>query len=221
MPILTSPRFISDETGCRSLFPNGEAMYFPALYLWKITETADELLEMLPPETGYEEEIRKFRADTRKREWLATRALLHKALGSRARLDYRETGKPYLKDGKLDVSISHTKGYAAIALHTAPVGIDIEQHSPRALALAGRFLQEPETGLLQSGGLPEDRATSLWSAKEAVYKLFGMDAPELRESICLSERPEGLQATLSEGIGRATIRIAIHKDFILTLALRA
>ena len=48
-------------------------------------------------------------------------------LGRETPVAYHPDGIPYLPDADLHISISHTKGYAAVLLDTQPrIGIDIE-----------------------------------------------------------------------------------------------
>ena len=68
------------------------------------------------------------------------------------------------------VSISHTRGFAAVLLSARElVGVDIERRSDRVERIAPRFIRPDEA----AGDT--DRKLLLWSAKETVYKLFSED----------------------------------------------
>ena len=93
-------------------------------------ETEEELLSMLPRREVYARCVSQYAAPHRRLEWLAVRVLLFTLLGEERDIAYRPSGKPYLADGSYALSISHTKGYAAVVLGEpdSEVGIDIEQY---------------------------------------------------------------------------------------------
>lgn len=100
--------------------------------------------------------------------------LLERMIGTKPQLEHLPNGKPTL-DG-WNISISHTKGYAAILLsRTHAVGIDIEYTSDRVARIASRFLRPDEH--------PQTTAETLacWSAKETLFKLFSEDALTFQE----------------------------------------
>lgn len=89
-------------------------------------------------------------------------------------LEHLPSGKPKLEGWH--ISISHTRGYAAILLSRCwNVGIDIEYSSDRVSRIASRFLRADEQ--------PQNTAEQLaiWSAKETLYKLFSDDQLSFHE----------------------------------------
>lgn len=80
--------------------------------------------------------------------------------------DIRRTprGKPYLADGRVKFSLTHTDGLAAVAVGASETGIDAERRKPRKLnALLSRLT-------------PAERNEDfyeLWTAKEAYVKYCG------------------------------------------------
>ena len=86
--------------------------------------------------------------------------------GAKQVILHDKSGKPYL-DGNMQISLSHTKGYCAVIVSDSrAVGIDIEYMSDRVDKIARKFIRndEPMATTIQK--------LLLWSAKEAVYKLF-------------------------------------------------
>lgn len=138
--------------------------------VWKCTETAGELLRLLPSEGLYVKEIRALHAHERRiLERLAVRVLMYTCWGEEHAVDYLPSGAPFLSDRLYHISISHTSGYVALCWHPAqPVGIDIELIRPKALHLAPRFMHPSE----HAEGDPLTAATLHWSAKETLYKLL-------------------------------------------------
>ena len=94
-------------------------------------------------------------------------------------IGHEASGKPFVAartpggDVRLPqwrISISHTRGFAAVLLSTSEqVGLDIEYRSDRVERIASRFIRPDE--MADS----TDKKLLLWSAKEAVYKLFSED----------------------------------------------
>ncbi len=202
------------------LSPESLSHDFPAITVWHITESEKELLNFLPGESFYGEEVsRLFRAESRRREWLAVRVMLHRLLGEEVSICYREDGSPYLLGSPLRISISHSKNFAALALHSESVGVDIESLGGQALRLVDKFLSAEEQSLLLVGDA-ESLAVEAWSAKEAAFKFFGTGNPDLLNGITLRrESPNLLLATDNLCGATASVRVFRHKDFVLTLAL--
>ena len=80
-------------------------------------------------------------------------------------------GKPYLQNQSQYVSISHTKGYAAVSVSDKPTALDIELCSDRVLKVANRFVHPNEEAFVEPQ-LRKEYLTLLWCAKETLYKYF-------------------------------------------------
>lgn len=146
----------------------------PLRGIWKITETFPELMSLFNPNNEeLSSYIDKIKSEARKKEYLAVRLLLKHLLGKEVQIFYHIDGSPYPADGKYHISISHTKGYAAIILsEESNPGIDIEYRSERALTLKERFLSKEESDLIhvKKSISPADFATIFWCAKETAFK---------------------------------------------------
>lgn len=147
-----------------------------SLGLWQMDESPEHLFDLYPHLLPYRSSLDdKYKNDGRKLEFLAIRALMYEMLrvngASKGLLSHagdfthNEQGKPLFRD--YHVSISHTKGYAALILSKkSEVAVDIEYMSDRVERIASKFLRKDE------------RADSLdaklvhWCAKETVFKLF-------------------------------------------------
>lgn len=153
------------------------------LGIWKITETSKALAEMLPPSPEELHAARLFGSASRRKEWLATRVLLQDMCGEYKEISYRPNGAPYLTDGSHEISISHTKGYAALMLSdTGKVGIDMEFVSQRILKVKEHFLSPEERAFID----PNHEVLHLlicWCAKEAIYKLLGREGVEFSRDL--------------------------------------
>lgn len=95
------------------------------LGIWKSDETTEQLLASLEHKDWYREKLAVL-SEKRKHEWLSVRVLLKALCGEEKEIAYYSSGRPYLKDGSRYISISHTRGYVAVALHSScEVGVDI------------------------------------------------------------------------------------------------
>lgn len=150
-----------------------------SLGLWQMDETQEQLYKQYPWLEKYRADLEKrYKNDGRKLEFLAVRVLLHEMLlmqgcsesqmAKIGEITHRPDGKPLLHG--YQISISHTKGYAALVLSkTHPVAVDIEHFSDRVERIASKFLRKDE----QASGL--DELLVHWCGKETVFKLFPDD----------------------------------------------
>lgn len=151
--------------------------------VWEITETAEELSSLVPP--ALLAEVGTFASLKRRAEWLAVRLLLQRFFGDDARIVYDAAGKPSLNNNDAYISISHTRGYAALAFSkNSPMGVDVELSAREVGEAFGCFMRGEELD-----GVPAEllnRAKLIrWTASEAVYKLVGNLGGGFRDNIVL------------------------------------
>jgi phosphopantetheinyl transferase len=194
--------------------------------VYNIMENSGELLRLLDKKELYLAYLQSVTSESRKREWLAVRVLLKNILQEEKEILYYANGKPYLADYSYHISISHTKGYAAVALNKVhPVGIDIEYFSSRASKSYSRFMNNEE--YLQVS--PENMETQLllhWSAKESLFKILGESHVDFKS--CLHISPFQLilgnlssfsaHETKTETNHAYTIHYLANETYVLTLA---
>ena len=156
----------------------------------------------------------------RQRERWAVQQLLTAMMGgdSAYAIDHEPSGKPFLTSHLLrltsHLSISHTRGYAVILLsQDCRVGVDIEYRSDRVERIASRFIRPDEKVETT------DEKLLLWSAKEAVYKLFSEDKLAFFDMRAHTIGKDTLQM---ENVKRKTVVdvcYAFTDDYVLTFAL--
>ena len=140
--------------------------------IWHITESSDELRALLATDV-YDAGLAEKHHEARRAEWLAVRLLVKELFGVECMVAYHPTGQPDLKCLSVHISISHTKGYAALAYHdNKPIGVDIEYRSVRVEQVAPRFTSEEEAAYIEKCDTTERQMYYLinWCAKEALYK---------------------------------------------------
>lgn len=195
------------------------------LGIWKSDETTEQLLASLEHKAWYEEKLAAF-SEKRKHEWLSVRVLLKALCGEEKEIAYCPSGRPYLKDGSWYISISHTRGYVAVALHPSrEVGMDIEQYGTRVKKVASRFIRSDEETTMAEGD--EIYALLLhWSAKETLFKLMGVEEVDfihhLRVFPFIPVEAGGFEACefRTSEQRHYRVRYVTHPDFVLTWAIK-
>ena len=161
-----------------TLAPAGE------LGVWRTTEPETYFrtrLPLTPDEAAY---IDGIPGAGRRKEWLASRYLLHKMSGRAVRgAVYKDKfGKPHLENSKWQISISHTRDRVAVMAHPRRCGVDVQVLVPKIERLAPKFMRPEELASLD----PATRLAHLhvyWGAKEALYKAYGRRQLDFRSHI--------------------------------------
>ncbi|MDR2388965.1 MAG: 4'-phosphopantetheinyl transferase superfamily protein [Tannerellaceae bacterium] len=154
----------------------------PLWGVWKIEESPEELLAQLTL-CDLPQGVEEMRHSRRRQERLAVRVLLKELLGRETPIAYRANGAPYLRDNSFHISISHTRGFAAVILHRqSPVGIDMERLNPRILRVRSRFLHPEEEAGIDVRHETEHLLLH-WCAKETLFKLIGLSGVDFREHL--------------------------------------
>jgi 4'-phosphopantetheinyl transferase len=155
--------------------------------IWKIEESADELLSKLQLSRSERAFLERLNKGKRTLNWLGTRVLLRSMLDTPGYIDCPsdENGKPYLVNFPHKISLSHSFDYATVMLSTThEVGIDMELVKPKIELIANKFMQEGELKQLTDNQYIEQLYVC-WCAKEAVYKLQGKKGVSFKDNIWL------------------------------------
>ena len=165
---------------------------------WHLLETPADLWPQLAHAPAYAPLLPARTLGPRQAQWLAGRLLvqhlLHAAGYSPTPLRNNEAGRPYLAGPapQPSVSLSHA-GAWVVALLAAPgtqVGLDVETVRDKAQRIARKFLNDNElaaTQRLANAQLADATQlyTTLWSAKETLFKLAGRQGIIFRENLLL------------------------------------
>lgn len=154
------------------------------ILIWEITETVEELSSMLSNLDDYVVDFQKMGTAKRQLEFLTTRIAINLMLEQDVIVIYDLAGKPHLKDNLFNISISHTKNWVAVMTHPSKnVGIDIECISDRVSKVYPKFLSDKEQRHLTAKDNNTQKLLLAWSAKEAIYKIIGMDAVDFKTQL--------------------------------------
>lgn len=130
-------------------------------------------------------------------------------------IDHDNDGAPMVEG--FNISISHTKGWAAMILSKSHrCGVDMEYISDRVNKIANRFMRDDE---------PQDTTTERlvnWCSKEAAYKYYHEQHLALHEMRLLPFTPQNKGVACLENMRqeeRAHIHYEINEDFVLVFIL--
>lgn len=192
------------------------------LGIWHITETRDELLDMLSTENKEKAHIylSKIRSKKRELEWLSIRVILQILTKDNKTVKHTPEGQPFLSDNSFKISISHSKDYAVVLLHKhKKVGVDIENYSNRILKIEKRFMSDDE--YIDSN----NRILHLiihWCAKETLYKLMNSTKIIFKEHLHIHPfqiKDKGIikaNESLTPDKTTFDIHYEVNKDFVIT-----
>ena len=121
----------------------------------------------------------RFQNERRRSEHLAWRRVVRRELGRGISISYNEVGAPEVDAPNTHISVAHGAGCVAVAISDQRVGIDIESRERDFARASSRYMSEHEAQLSTKEWWP----AAVWTAKEALYKLFGRRGVELRDEL--------------------------------------
>lgn len=141
------------------------------IYLWKIEETLEELLQGLELCPHSQTRLHKMLSPIHQCGFVSIRHLLKEAGYTDFDLKYHQGGRPFLTDGK-QISISHSHQFTGIIVSNSKVGIDIEKQREKILRIANKFTPLREYRTLANDDAVIQKLTIVWCIKEALYKMY-------------------------------------------------
>ena len=148
--------------------------------VWRITETEDFFFEKFSLQ-------RNITHPHKRLQHLAGRHLLSILFPNFPieLIKIADTKKPFLEDEAFHFSISHCGDYAAAIVSTTNrVGVDIEVPHPKIDRIQHKFLTIEEEEVLNAFNQNKnDLLTLAWSAKEAIYKWYGLGQVDFKKHI--------------------------------------
>ena len=139
------------------------------------------LLENICLDSSEKVMLGTYTAQRRRTEWLSTRYLLQQTLPD-AKITYDRNGKPYLKNRKESIAISHCKDFISlfINLNGKNVGLDCETISSKVEKISHKFARN-ELSFIHSDKTAH--LTVIWCAKEALFKLYSIGSVDFNEDL--------------------------------------
>ena len=141
------------------------------IYIWKITESYEQLFQEVSLNPICEARISNMKSEMHQRGFLSVRKLLEEAGYTDFDLYYDAFGKPHLHDDK-HISITHSHHFSSIIISDEVVGIDIELQREKIVRIADKFCNAEFQYLNREEKLAYIRKlTVIWGAKEAIFKI--------------------------------------------------
>ncbi|GAA4057154.1 4-phosphopantetheinyl transferase [Flavobacterium chungnamense] len=145
------------------------------LYLWKITEDFDMLFSQVKLKDSSLARLESMKSESHQKGFLAVRMLLQHNDYSDFDLFYDEFGKPHLKPQgcsikDVEISISHSNDFSAIAISDSKVGLDFERLKEKTLRIAPRYMDVSHLKNLSEQEKIK-KATVVWGIKESIFKI--------------------------------------------------
>ena len=160
-----------------------------SLSIWSIEESLDFFLSNLRLTKNCEQRLDKLKSDEMKKQFLAVRKLIQLNGISLDSLSYSSEGIPFLNN-ETNISISHTKGFSAIAISPKPVGIDIQDFRDKILSISKKFINSNERDLIDPSSIKE--LTLVWCIKEATYKVHRKPGLDFKDEIKIQSISDNL-----------------------------
>lgn len=181
---------------------------------WRIEEPLFDL-EKMAQLAGIDLADQTFN-EKRKQQYYVTQ-LLHVQLNPGQKLHYAPTGKPFVS-ADIHVSISHSDDYLVMMTSCNACGVDIEKVGHKVARIRHKFLNPDEMKNTQDAS--ELELTKYWTAKEAIYKVFGSDSVFLQSNIFVEPlAEEHWRGTLQQnGVTEFTRRIRFKNIENMVLA---
>ena len=166
-----------------------------SLSIWSIEESLNFFLSNLRLTKNCEQRLDKLKSDEMKKQFLAVRKLIQLNGISLDSLRYSSEGIPFLNNEK-NISISHTKGFSAIAISPKPVGIDIQDFRDKILSISKKFINSNERDLIDPSSIKE--LTLVWCIKEATYKVHRKPGLDFKDEIKIQSISDNLSHSIIE-----------------------
>lgn len=133
----------------------------------------------------------------RRSEWVAWRSVLREnaerwGVGSRAlKVAYAATGEPIFEGLEGSISVTHCRGYVAVARSRGGrCGIDVERLDRNFENVESKYISATERQLAERVGQPDFRA-AIWCAKEAVYKYLRREGIDFQRDMQVVDFEQG------------------------------
>ncbi|MBC7902182.1 MAG: 4'-phosphopantetheinyl transferase superfamily protein [Gemmatimonadaceae bacterium] len=129
-----------------------------------------------------------------------------------------DTRKPFLEKEQYHFSISHCGDYAAaIVSRYERVGIDIEMPAEKITRIREKFLGSHEKEIFHDADMTT--LTLLWSAKESVFKWYGIGGVDFSDNILLTDLDKSgltIQCRFTKTETDLQVRFRLLENIVLT-----
>ena len=135
------------------------------------------------------------------KSYLMLAELLHEEFGlDEFSMETGKHGKPFLTGHpEIHFNISHCQKAIAVAVGDQPVGIDVESFRHFSESLLDKTMNPEEKAAILSSDSQEEKFASLWTCKEAVFKMQGTGITDNLHNILSGGVTTGTKLNLEKG----------------------
>lgn len=155
----------------------------------------------------------RFQNERRRAEHLAWRRIVRRELGRNVSISYNEVGAPVVDTPNTYISVAHGAGCVVVAISDSRIGVDVESQERDFTLAASRYMSDEEMTLSVEQSWP----AKVWTAKEALYKLYGKRGIELKTDLRITaydNTTQQLTAQLSDTT-KAVVDIATYEGGVV------
>lgn len=155
----------------------------------------------------------RFQNERRRAEHLAWRRIVRRELGRNVSISYNEVGAPVVDTPNTYISVAHGAGCVVVAISDSRIGVDVESQERDFTKAASRYMSDEEMALSVEQSWP----VKVWTAKEALYKLYGKRGIELKTDLRITaydNTTQQLTAQLSDTT-KAVVDIATYEGGVV------
>ncbi|MGN0214555.1 MAG: 4'-phosphopantetheinyl transferase family protein [Muribaculaceae bacterium] len=186
--------------------------------IWRIDED-EQCLQQMCEHIGVDMAmINDVSLAKRRVELLVEQLLLCELLNVVQPICHTKDGVPFLPDADVYLSISHSRNYVVMVVSRKPVGVDVEQPSPKVVRVRPKFLNTDELALISAEDVVLN--TLAWTAKEALYKVIGVAGLDFSDDVTIDAESmlKGENQWLSRYENRTfAVTTFIGSDYALSL----
>lgn len=186
--------------------------------IWKMDESVEELLSAIS-HAEWIQNIYSIKSETRIKEVLSARLLIKELAREEKEVYYNDSGKPFLADRSYHISVSHTKGYVAVAFNAEKeIGLDIELISEKIRRVKSRLISASEY-IDENNDLIH--LLLHWSAKEAMFKFIDVSGVNFLDHLFVGTFTPQQEGVFKTAEKRTDAKHEFHafyrveKDFVL------
>ena len=145
------------------------------LFVWQVSESYTELV-LLAKAKAIPFKPEQFKLEKNAINYLVKHLLMQHCFGANYQLNSSLNGKPLPFIGK-HITFSHSKDFLLLAVADTNIGADIQAFDEKLVVVRSKYLSDLEYNRYEELSQSLAYLQVLWSAKEAVFKLYGENLP--------------------------------------------
>lgn len=187
------------------------------IVVWQIEDEEEVFfLQKLKLNQEEKEELNRINFPKRRMQWLASRYCIRYIINQDEFILLKKDifGKPNLPELSVHISVSHSEHYAAAMLNThKAVGIDVEKIQPKIERLAYKFSKPEIEQSLMKVGEEQLYLTLIWSAKESIYKMYGLGGLDFKEDMLVRSFHLKTEGSFEVWFTKTNSQLQLHYRF--------